>query len=108
MCSHCNKLCDAKKRFSIEQSPRTLIIHLKRFDNQGRKIKNRVQFPKTFSLKSFKSESIDRIAKGLPALEWADLHKANSSTSSSSNGSSQIISDLEVFDLQSFVVHQGY
>ena len=37
-CSGCKKKCEAKKRFSIEQTPRTLIIHLKRFTNSGNKI----------------------------------------------------------------------
>jgi ubiquitin C-terminal hydrolase len=75
MCEHCNKKCNAKKRFSIEKSPRILTIHLKRFDNNGSKIKDNIRFPKTFSLKYFKSESIDRIVDGLPSLDWADLHK---------------------------------
>ena len=71
MCNNCGKKCDAKKRFSIEKSPRVLILHLKRFDNQGKKMKDKVQFPTTFSLKYFKSESIDRLVDGLPTLDWA-------------------------------------
>ena len=45
MCSHCDRKTDAKKRFSVEKSPRALIIQLKRFDNMGRKIKDDVYFP---------------------------------------------------------------
>ena len=38
MCGGCKKRQEAKKRFSIESSPRSLVIHLKRFTNMGNKI----------------------------------------------------------------------
>lgn len=98
-CSKCDKKCDAKKRFSIEKSPRTLIIHLKRFDNFGRKIKQKVQFPKSFSLKSFKSESVDRIVGGLQPLDYSQLHKEATGGTHAH--------DLEIFELYGYVVHNG-
>jgi ubiquitin C-terminal hydrolase len=58
-CSGCKKKCEAKKRFSIEQSPRTLIIHIKRFTNLGNKIPDYVKYPSLLSLKSYMSSSID-------------------------------------------------
>ena len=60
MCSNCKKKCDAKKRFSIEVSPRILIVHFKRFTNMGSKINAKVTYPSHFSLKSFMSETIDK------------------------------------------------
>ena len=54
-CSTCGTLRDAKKRFSVEKSPRVLIVQLKRTDKQRRKIKTNVEFPSTFSLANFKS-----------------------------------------------------
>lgn len=59
MCSGCKKKCDAKKRFSIEQSPRILIVHFKRFDAFRNKISAKIPYPATFSLKEFMSKSID-------------------------------------------------
>ena len=78
MCSGCKKRCEAKKRFSIEQSPRTLIIHLKRFTNLGSKIPFLVRYPPVLSLKDYMSSTIDK------------------------RGSSP-----EVFDLYGVVVHAG-
>lgn len=49
-CSACKKKCEAKKRFSIESTPRLLIVHLKRFTNFGNKIKDFVKYPKTLKL----------------------------------------------------------
>ena len=54
----------------MEKSPRILVITVLRFDNQGKKINAKVQFPSRFSLKEFTSESIDRVAEGLPALDY--------------------------------------
>lgn len=66
MCSSCKKKCDAKKRFSIEQSPRILVIHFKRFDAFRNKINAKIQYPSSFSLKEFMSNSID--SRNDPAL----------------------------------------
>jgi ubiquitin C-terminal hydrolase len=69
---------DAKKRFSIEKSPMILVIHLKRFDNMGRKIKDAVQFPHNFSIKNFKSESIDKNVvnkdSSEPTVNWKEQY----------------------------------
>jgi len=88
-CMGCGTHRDAKKRFSIEKSPRVLIVQLKRTDKNRRKIKTQLEFPSTFSLTNFKSKSIDRIASGLPALPL------------------QMNSDMDIYDLTGFVVHQG-
>jgi len=58
--------CRAKKRFSVERSPRVLVIQVLRFDNKGAKIDAKVSFPERFSLKQFTSESVDRVAWGMP------------------------------------------
>lgn len=59
-CGHCKKRCEAKKSFSVEVSPRILIVHLKRFTNFGTKLGNYVKYPKCFSLKNYMSSSIDQ------------------------------------------------
>ena len=98
---------DAKKRFSIEQSPRILVIHLKRFDNKGRKIKDAVQFPPSFSIKNFKSESIDKnvVNKGGEAQRsqhyWKEQYKKRKCEKEG------CLEDLEIYSLYAFVVHQG-
>ncbi len=79
MCSGCKKRQEAKKRFSIETTPRTLIIHLKRFTNFGTKIGERVKYPQILSLKNYMSTAIDQSGK---------------------------VED-EVFDLYGVVVHAG-
>jgi len=78
LCSGCKKKCEAKKRFTIETTPRTLIIHLKRFTNFGTKRGEFVKYPTTLSLKSYMSSAID-------------------GTKESSNS--------EIFDLYGVVVH---
>lgn len=80
MCSGCKKRQEARKRFSLEATPRTLMIHLKRFTNFGSKIGEFVRYPATLSLKTFMSSTIDQ-------------EKASS--------------DNEIFDLYGVVVHQG-
>jgi ubiquitin C-terminal hydrolase len=45
MCSGCKKKNEARKRFSIETSPRTLIINFKRFTNFGSKLGEFVRYP---------------------------------------------------------------
>jgi len=72
MCSNCKKKCEAKKRFSIEQSPRILIIHLKRFTALGRKINDFIGYPRSFSLKSFMSTSIDAMVEKEQAVSGLD------------------------------------
>ena len=59
MCGGCKKRNEARKRFSIENTPRTLIIHLKRFTNMGNKIGEFVKYPETLSLKNYMSSTID-------------------------------------------------
>jgi ubiquitin C-terminal hydrolase len=88
-CTSCGTHRDAKKRFSIEKSPRVLIVQLRRTDKKGRKIKTHVEFPSTFSMTNFKSKSIDRIASGLPPLPV------------------QLNDDIEIYDLSGFVEHEG-
>ncbi|TNV81936.1 hypothetical protein FGO68_gene2032 [Halteria grandinella] len=57
MCGGCKKKCEAKKRFSIESTPRTLIIHIKRFTNFGNKIGEFIKYPSTLSLKPYMSDT---------------------------------------------------
>lgn len=80
MCSACKKKCEAKKRFSIEATPRTLIIHVKRFTNFGNKIGEFIKYPNTLTLKPYMSATLD---------------------------SEKASSDPEVFDLYGVVVHAG-
>ena len=81
MCGGCKKRQEAKKRFSIESTPRSLVIHLKRFTNMGNKIGEFVRYPATLSLKNFLSQTID--------------------------GTDKNTADNELFDLYGVVVHQG-
>ena len=67
-------------------SPRIFIFHFKRFNNEGRKIKDIVKYPKTFSLKNFMSSSIDQMIDG---------------------GKVKRAMDNEIFDLYGIVVHSG-
>jgi ubiquitin C-terminal hydrolase len=57
--------CKAKKRFSVERTPRVLSIQVLRFDSIGAKIDAKISFPEKFSLKQFSSESVDRVAWGI-------------------------------------------
>jgi ubiquitin carboxyl-terminal hydrolase 36/42 len=86
MCSSCKKKCEARKRFSIEKSPRVLIVHFKRFTNSGGKIGDFIKYPSTFCIDNFMSASIDRAADG----------KGNAPSGAK-----------EIFDLYGVVVHQG-
>jgi ubiquitin carboxyl-terminal hydrolase 36/42 len=63
MCGGCKKKNEARKRFSIESTPRTLIIHLKRFTNFGFKIGEYVKYPLALSVKNYMSSSIDNSGK---------------------------------------------
>lgn len=49
-CGNCKRKNKAKKRSTIEVSPRILVIHLKRFNWLGRKINEPVSYPKSISL----------------------------------------------------------
>jgi ubiquitin carboxyl-terminal hydrolase 36/42 len=82
MCSGCKKRCEAKKRFSIETAPRTLIVHLKRFTNFGNKILEIVRYPATLTLDNYMSKNVDSQIKTLSMSE-------------------------ETYDLYGVVVHQG-
>jgi ubiquitin C-terminal hydrolase len=44
-CPHCDKKVNGLKRMTIFLPPKIMIIHLKRFDFQGNKINNLVEFP---------------------------------------------------------------
>lgn len=51
---------EAKKQYRIDQRPNTVILHLKRFDYQSRKISSRISFPEHLSLSEYeKSSSMD-------------------------------------------------
>lgn len=119
-CSKCNKKCDAKKRFSVEKSPRILVIQVLRFDNKGKKIRAKVRFPTKFSLKQFTSESVDRVAEGLPALDYSGMHKSDlkdkicgkthkpkSREDFNTKSNHMHVDDLEIFNLYGFVIHEG-
>ena len=74
MCGGCKKRQEAKKRFSIESTPRSLVIHLKRFTNMGNKIGEFVRYPATLSLKNFLSSTIDSGEKSSGENELFDLY----------------------------------
>lgn len=85
-CGKCNRKCEAKKRFTIEKSPRVLLIHLKRFTNFGTKIKDFIKYPKSFSLRGLMSSTVD---------------------GNNGQGQRQQGQESEMFDLFGVVVHQG-
>ncbi|CDW72706.1 cysteine proteinase [Stylonychia lemnae] len=93
-CSSCKKKCDAKKRFSIEVSPRILIVHFKRFTNTGQKIQTKVNYPSTFSLNQFMSNNVDRIVD-------RGMNNPNNQNQQPQN------QGAEVYDLFGVVVHIG-
>lgn len=43
---------NATKGYVVERSPDTLFLHLKRFNNMGRKISKKVSFPEKLSLRN--------------------------------------------------------
>eukprot|EP00347_Sterkiella_histriomuscorum_P021044 403335477 len=91
-CSNCKKKCEATKRFSIDKTPRILIIHFKRFDAFGRKVPTFIKYPQSFSLKEFTSQSID--AKHDPKIR----QELQTNTDKNSQ---------ELYDLFGVVVHMG-
>ena len=52
-CEKCKKKNDSKKKFFIKILPNILIIHLKRFDNFGRKIQKNIKNLKEIDLNNF-------------------------------------------------------
>lgn len=81
-----------------------------------------MRFPTKFSLKQFTSESIDRVAEGLPALDYSTMHKSGLQSklcgkTHKPKGSSESdhhrkpdhlhVEDLEIFNLYGFVIHEG-
>ncbi|KAF9006599.1 hypothetical protein BDQ17DRAFT_1303029 [Cyathus striatus] len=55
-CEKCKKPVTAEKRFSIQEAPMVLTIHLKRFSPLGRKIPHLVQYDENLHLKPYMSE----------------------------------------------------
>lgn len=43
-CSECNVICDSQCKYTIRLMPKILIVHLKRFENDGTKITNKIKF----------------------------------------------------------------
>ncbi|KAJ3416098.1 Ubiquitin carboxyl-terminal hydrolase 36 [Chytridiales sp. JEL 0842] len=52
-CSRCKTLVDAEKRMTILEAPKTLVLHLKRFDFLGRKIRKFIQYPTVLDLQPY-------------------------------------------------------
>lgn len=50
-CEKCQKKHIASKGYVVEKSPDTMFLHLKRFNNHGRKIGKQVRFPDKLSLR---------------------------------------------------------
>ncbi|KZV69874.1 cysteine proteinase [Peniophora sp. CONT] len=55
-CEKCKKLVSAQKRFTVDQAPNVLTIHLKRFSPLGRKIGNQVDYDQHLLLDDVMSE----------------------------------------------------
>ncbi|VDB97050.1 unnamed protein product [Peniophora sp. CBMAI 1063] len=56
-CEKCKKLVSAQKRFTVDQAPNVLTIHLKRFSPLGRKIGQQVDYDQHISLDDVMSEA---------------------------------------------------
>ncbi|GAA6039623.1 hypothetical protein JCM8097_002222 [Rhodosporidiobolus ruineniae] len=54
-CEKCKKLVNAEKRFTIEDAPLVLTIHLKRFTPLGRKISGLIKYPEVLKLGPYMS-----------------------------------------------------
>lgn len=52
-CEKCKTKVDAKKQYRVDQKPTCVILHLKRFNYQARKISSRIIFPETLSLADY-------------------------------------------------------
>ena len=50
-CEKCKKKVVASKGYMVQKSPDTMFLQLKRFNNYGRKIGKRVDFPDKLSLR---------------------------------------------------------
>lgn len=59
-CDGCKRKVNALKSTCIEESPRILIVDFKRY-NLGKKSQEIIQYPKTFNLKRYLSNSIDAV-----------------------------------------------
>ncbi|KAL4265009.1 Ubiquitin carboxyl-terminal hydrolase [Pleurotus pulmonarius] len=55
-CEKCKKPVNAQKQFTIDEAPRVLTVHLKRFSPLGRKIGNHVAYDERVSLQQVMSE----------------------------------------------------
>lgn len=81
-----------------------------------------MRFPTKFSLKQFTSESVDRVAEGLPALDYTTMnrsglknklcvkshkHRANNELNNPQKPDHLHVEDLEIFNLYGFVIHEG-
>ncbi|RKP08201.1 hypothetical protein THASP1DRAFT_6310, partial [Thamnocephalis sphaerospora] len=58
-CDACRQLVEARKRFTVEQAPAILTVHLKRFNHFGEKIGKRIDFDDTLDLTPCLSASVD-------------------------------------------------
>ena len=52
-CSKCQSVDTMEKDISVFRMPRVLVIHLKRFDNFGRKITTKIQIPKVIDMSKY-------------------------------------------------------
>ena len=59
-CEKCSQFSQAQKQLTIFQSPYTLMIHLKRFNEFGKKINKPIQFPEKFKLNQFMSRRSEK------------------------------------------------
>ncbi|KAF9054965.1 cysteine proteinase [Hymenopellis radicata] len=55
-CEKCKKAVNAEKRFSVEEAPMVLTVHLKRFTPLGNKIGHQVDYDPQLSLKPYMSD----------------------------------------------------
>ncbi|GAA5918087.1 hypothetical protein JCM1841_005245 [Sporobolomyces salmonicolor] len=55
-CEKCKKLVNAEKRFTIDQAPLVLTMHLKRFTPTGRKVSGAIKYPEQLRLGPYMSD----------------------------------------------------
>eukprot|EP01134_Creolimax_fragrantissima_P007978 CFRG7978T1 len=63
MCEKCNKKVDAVKQMTVHTAPAILVVHLKRFDYMGGKVRGHVPFDEKLDLTPYMSKSYDKVKK---------------------------------------------
>jgi ubiquitin C-terminal hydrolase len=106
-CSKCGKTSEASMRTRIKLLPRVLIMHLKRFANNGTKLKNPLEFDEVLR--------IDKEALSINSGRYGTHRKLMRSNTMVQYDQKIDISDVDrereeghSYHLYALIIHQGY